>query len=473
MGRLMIGRRGLLAGGAMAAFWSAASGAVAAVLGYPRALQGPMIGHTGPNHLTIWARVSVQAPVQVEYARQRDFSDAKLTGAIPATLENDLVTVFRIDGLEPATDYYYRLRFDGVLDRFAPVPFRARTAPAGLADVRVAFGSCARIQLDAEQRIFSAIAAQEPDMFLWLGDNIYGDSDVPEALADTYRRGRNVERLQSQLRRIPNLAIWDDHDFGYNDSDSRSPFKDSSLKVFKAYWANPSYGLPGVPGVFFQHSFAGIDFFMLDGRYYRDPPDKPDGPDKTMIGAAQKAWLKRALKASRAPFKILAAGGGWSLAERPGDSWATYLHERNEIFDFIRDEKIEGVVCISGDTHVGEINCIPRSEQGGYDIYDLVASPLAQTPNDKWPDQVPEVRMRPVYAKSNNFGLLEFKAGPTPTLAYNLYDIMGGPVWKPLVLTPADLKNGAATWREKIDPKELKRLERYKAGGAYYSPEPI
>ena len=106
MADFVVGRRGLLLGGAAGAFWSLASRTFGAVLGYPRALQGPMIGHTGPNHLTVWARVSGQFPVQVEYARQRDFSDAKLTEAQDASLANDLTTVFRIDGLEPATDYY-------------------------------------------------------------------------------------------------------------------------------------------------------------------------------------------------------------------------------------------------------------------------------------------------------------------------------------------------------------------------------
>ena len=64
-----------------------------------------------------------------------------------------------------------------------------------------------------------------------------------------------------------------------------------------------------------------------------------DDAAKTMLGAAQKAWLKRELKASRAPFKILAAGGGWSSAENEdgGDSWGVFLTERNEMFDFIRD----------------------------------------------------------------------------------------------------------------------------------------
>ncbi|MBT9471070.1 MAG: alkaline phosphatase D family protein [Pseudomonadota bacterium] len=466
-----LARRGLLAATALGAVLGSARASLAGVLGYPRLMQGPMIGHTGPSHISIWSRSSAAAMVQVEYASDRAFADAKLSAPVRADAANDLTTVIRLEGLKPATTYYARYRIDGVLDRYAPVPFKVRTAPAGPAKFRVAFGSCARFQYDSEQKIFTAVQALEPDLFLWLGDNIYADSDQPEAIADTYRRQRGVERLAPLLRSTPSLAIWDDHDFGYNDSDARSPVKEASLALFKRHWANPFYGTADTPGVFFQSSFGGVDFFHLDGRYHRDPGDKLDGPEKTMLGAGQKRWLKAALKASRAPFKILISGTGWSLAERPGDSFAAYLHERDEIFDFIRDEQISGVVCLSGDTHVGELNCIPRAEQGGYDIYDLVASPLAQTPNDKWPDQVPEARMRPVFAKGSNFGLLEFDLTGSPRLTYNLYDVTGAPVWAPLSLTPADLVNGVSTWRSKIDPKELKRLERYRAGGAYYAPE--
>lgn len=464
-------RQVLLGGSAIAAALTGAHRAFAAALGYPRVSQGPMIGHSGPRHLTVWARVSGGFDTVVEYATRRDFSDMKATAPIRSGPEGDFTVTHRIEGLQPSTTYYYRFRVDGVADRYAPIPYRTRTGPEGPADFRVAFGSCARLQFDSEQKIFTAVMASEPDLFFWLGDNIYADSEAPEAIADTYRRQRAVDRLQPLIRSTPQLAIWDDHDFGYNDADSRNPIRDQSLAIFRRYWANPASGTPETPGVFFRHSWGGVDFFHLDGRYHRDPTDTPDGPAKTMLGAGQLAWLKAGLKASKAPFKILVSGTGWSLAERPGDSWAAYQHERDQLFDFIRDQKITGVVGLSGDTHVGELNCIPRSEQGGYDIYDLCSSPLAQSPNDKWPDQVPEVRIRPLYAKGVNFGLLEFSmTGATPTLTYNLYDVMGAPIWEPLVLTPADLTNGASTWKSRIDRKELKRLERFKAGGAYYGP---
>jgi alkaline phosphatase D len=443
----------------------------AKVLGYPRALQGPMIGTPGPTHFTVWVRASGDFEVTLEYSRDRDFKTVLEGTTAVATAERDCCVVLRAEGLQPDTKYWYRLKYAGEYDRYQFLPHHTKTAPQGAADFRVAFGSCCRIQFDPDQRIWNAVRGLEPDMFIWLGDNIYADSDQHAALTDLYGRGRVVERLEPLLRSTPQLATWDDHDFGYNDSDGQSPFKVDSLQIFKNFWANPGYGEAGNPGVYFKQHYGGVDFFVLDGRYHRDRTDKVDTVDKTMLGSAQKAWLKRELKASVTPFKVLAIGGGWSSAENEdgGDSWGVYLTERNEIFDFIRDNRITGVLCISGDSHMGELNCIPRSQQGGYDIYDFCSSPLAQMPASKNTRQFPEVRVRDTWTRSVNVGLLHFDMiSRTPTLTYTLHDVMGEAVWDALVLTPDDLKNGVRTWDSKSDPEELERLERFKRGGGYY-----
>ncbi|KRG70425.1 alkaline phosphatase D family protein [Pseudoxanthomonas dokdonensis] len=465
------GRRGFLRGAGIAGFLALMPRAIAEVLGYPRALQGPMVGAPGPGHFCIWVRASGAFEVSLEYSEDREFNKVFKGSSAVADAANNGCVVLRAEGLKPDTTYWYRLKYAGQSDRFQYLPHRTRTAPAGNAGFRVAFGSCCRIQFDPEQRIWNAVRALEPDMFLWLGDNIYADSDQEGALVDLYGRGRTVERLEPLLRATPQLATWDDHDFGYNDSDGRSPYKADALRIFKQFWANPGYGESDNPGVYFKQHYGGVDFFVLDGRYHRDPTDKVDDANKTMLGARQKAWLKRELKASRTPFKVLAIGGGWSSAEneKGGDSWGVYLTERNELFDFIRDEDIGGVVCISGDSHMGELNCIPRSQAGGYDIYDFCSSPLAQMPANKNLRQVPEVRVRDTWTRSVNVGLLHFDMdADTPTLRYTLHDVMGEAVWEPLVLTPGDLRNGASTWQEKSDPEELRRLQRFRDGGGYY-----
>jgi alkaline phosphatase D len=115
---------------------------------------------------------------------------------------------------------------------------------------------------------------------------------------------------------------------------------------------------------------------------------------------------------------VLVSGGGFSKAERGGDSWAVYTAERDELLDFIRDHRIEGVFGISGDSHMGELNCVPRSEQGGYDLYDFCSSPLANFPDLDFVDQMPEVRIRPAYTRSVNIGLMEFDFDAGPRMTY-------------------------------------------------------
>ncbi len=472
---MRIPRRGFLKLGGLGALLAAMPRAFAEALGYPRALQGPMIGAPGPNHVNVWVRPSGLFEVALEIATDREFSNLVPVPTTQARQADEGCVVLRAEGLQPSTDYWYRLRYAGVHDRYQPLPHRTRTAPAGPAAFRVAFGSCCRIQFDAEQPIWNVVRKLEPDFFIWLGDNIYGDSDWADGLVDLYARGRNVERLEPLLRSTPQIATWDDHDFGYNDSAGSNPFKADSLRIFRSFWANPSYGEADNPGVYFRQQYGGVDFFVLDGRYHRDPTNQVDDANKSMLGAGQKAWLKRELKASTAPFKIMAIGGGWSAAENEdgGDSWGVYLTERNEIFDFIRDEGIEGVVCISGDSHMGELNCIPWSSRGGYDIYDLCSSPLAQMPASKNTRQAPEVRVRDTWTRSVNVGLLQFDlTGDTPRLTYTLHDVMGEPVWEPLELTPDDLRNGVRTWDRKADPKEVERLERFRAGKGYYGFDP-
>ena len=433
-----------------------------------------MVGAPGPNHFTVWVRASGSFAVDLEYSTDPTFERVFKGSSAAARRENENCVVLQATGLLPATRYYYRLKFAGEIDRYQPLPYHTTTAPAGPSSFTVAFGSCCRIQFDRNQPIFDVVRRLEPNMFFWLGDNIYADTDDPGALSELYTRQRVVESLEPLLRSTPQLAIWDDHDFGYNDSDGLSRFKQDSLRQFRSYWANPASGSDGAPGIWFRQSYGGVDFFFLDGRYHRDPSVAPDGPAKTMLGATQKAWLKSELLKSRAPFKVLVSGGGWSSAEKldGGDSWAAYQHERDEIFDFIRDRQIGGVLCISGDSHMGELNCIPRSATGGYDIYDMCSSPLAQMPAVKQLAQVPEMRVRDVWSRSVNVGFLRFEMGARPRLTYTLHDVLGEPIWDPLVLTPEDLRNGARSWDRLADPEELKRLERYKAGRGYYGTDP-
>lgn len=444
-------------------------------MGSPRVMQGPMIGLTTHDTIHIWLRLSANVDCQIEYDTEASFSNPKKSEAVTAQKENDYCVTVALQNLQPATRYYYRIITNGGNDPYIKnyFPLSCKTAPVPDAKTafKIAFGSCARVQEDSVQPIWDVVSAHQPDLFFWLGDNVYADTTDPDILAEEYRRQREVTKLVPLLRGIPHLAVWDDHDYMLNDHDRTNPHKEEALHVFKQYWANMSYGLPDAPGVFFQYTYGGVDFFFVDSRYHRDPNEDEDIPQKTFLGKSQLNWLKDGLKKSTSPFKVIVSGSGWSVAKGSGgDAWSAYLHERNGLFDFIRDEHINGVVLLSGDTHVGELNCIPWSEHGDYDLYDLVSSPLAQSPGTDWTERRPEIRIRPVMASGPNVGFLEFDLSGEPKLTFSLYDIYFHRVWEPFTIEAKELQNGIQSWENKINPTEHKRLLNSKNGKGYYEP---
>ena len=263
--------------------------------GYPRLMQGPMVGAVTPTEALIWARTTGEYAVTIEYGTDLELFSPRSVEAT-ARKASDYTLVLRLTGLEPATEYFYRVLVNGKPDRyikrFAPLRFRTAPPAGEAASFRVAFGSCPKFQDDRFQPIWPVIVELEPDLFFWIGDNVYADTLDPDILREEYRRQRDVAGLQPLLHNVPNLAVWDDHDFGLNNHDRTNPIKVESLEIFKQYWANPGYGLPETPGVFFRYSYGAVDFFFLDDRYHRDPDADPDTPDKTMLGRAQLDWLE-------------------------------------------------------------------------------------------------------------------------------------------------------------------------------------
>jgi len=423
--------------------------------GSPRLMQGPMVGPAKPNQISAWVRTSGNYDCWIEYGTDPSLTNAETTEKLTAQKENDYCLVFTLDDLEPDTTYYYRVYVhDNVAHNFRGVPvFATKTAPAKNAKTtfRVSFGSCAEWRMDPVQPVWQAVQRLDPDLFFWVGDNIYGDALDPDILAEEYRRQRDVLGLQPVIHSVPQLATWDDHDFGLNNHDRTNPVKEGALDVFKQYWPNPSYGLPDVPGVFFKYHYGGVDFFFVDCRYYRDPNEAPDTPDKTMLGEEQLEWLKGELKESEAAFKVLISGSGWTAGKGPGaDSWSAFLHERDALFDYIQAEEIEGVLLLSGDTHVGELNCIPRSAVGGYDLYELVSSPLAQDMSGRAFGLIPEMRIRPTYIDAPNAGILDFDfTGEVPVVTMNLISEYGRVVWNGVTVRADELVNGVSSHESK------------------------
>jgi alkaline phosphatase D len=351
-------------------------------------MAGPMLGHVGPSEARVWIRATAPVPWNVRVSESPALENAREVNG-PALSEDSACTgIAIVDGLAPSTRYYYQILLEGRPQNVAPLPFFT-TAPAigSKSRQRIAFGSCvgdmpadcAAAWGELSARRDMGFAGGGFDLFLMLGDNHYGNTTEIPKLRTYYTAHRLTTGWREMSSHRPIYAIWDDHDYGPNNSDGTQEGKGDSLKVFREFWANPGCGEPDNPGCYFTFQRGDVQFFMLDGRYHRSPDGAKDGPDKTMFGTAQIAWLKRELLASKASVKLLANGSEWQSFGSV-DSYSKYRTERDALLKWIEQEKIQGVILLSGDRHF----CSGYHVLGRF--VELVSSPLGSrnallTPN--------------------------------------------------------------------------------------------
>jgi alkaline phosphatase D len=332
---------------------------------------GPMIGALTPESAKLWVRTNATRGVGL-HLTEEDAIDATSTvvaWAYPTT-ETGFASTMQATGLEAGKRYAYGFTIDEQLYTDPDWHFQTPPPDDSPTTLSLAFGSCAKLQI---QPVFETLTDVNPDLFLFVGDNHYANSDDLNTLRWYYNSSRAITARRDFLGHTATLATWDDHDFVGNNTDGSAPGKDTALRVFKEFWANPAYGTPETPGVFFQYRWGDVDIFMLDDRYYR-------GLDGDMLGDEQVSWLLESLRLSTATFKLLVSGSQWTL-EGTSDSWRAFETARATIFQHIVDEEIPGVVLLSGDVHRSEFRLIGRAQDEGYDLPELTSSPLANTPS--------------------------------------------------------------------------------------------
>lgn len=306
----------------------------------------------------------------------------------------------------------------------------SRPDEAGTSDETViAFGSCA--QQDLPQPIWTAVMAARPDLFLFLGDNVYGDTEDMGVMRRRYEQLAAQPGFQQLREEVPIMATWDDHDYGEGDAGNWYPARDSSQAVFMDFWEiAPDAPMRSRPGVYSARTIGEpgrrVQVILLDTRYFRDRfgvhPDRTEaerelgfGPyaptddtTATMLGEAQWQWLRERLlepaevRIIGTSIQMLGEDHGW-------ESWGEMPHERARLYDLIRETGAEGVIFVSGDTHWAEISADSR---GPYVLYDITSSALNQT----WPQAVNlpnRYRVSEAVYPYANFGLvsIDWRAG--------------------------------------------------------------
>ncbi|GAB3914215.1 hypothetical protein GCM10028803_59250 [Larkinella knui] len=250
----------------------------------------------------------------------------------------------------------------------------------------IAFGSCS--DQKRPQPLWDDIVAQKPEVWIWLGDNIYGDSEVMDTLKAKYDKQKS-NPVYGQLRQSAKIiGVWDDHDFGVNDGGKEYPRRKESQQLMLDFLDVPaSSPLRKQEGAYSSHVYGPkgqrVKVILLDGRYFRDPLKKvnkvntPD-PSGDILGAAQWQWLEKELTNSDADVHIIGSGIQVLANDHTSEKWGNFPTARQRFFDLLTKTKPKGAILISGDRHIAEISKISLPGLG-YDLYDITSSGLTHT----------------------------------------------------------------------------------------------
>lgn len=406
---------------------------------------GPMVGYSDSKEVMLWVQTATAADVWITYAVKGQQMASFSTDTVRTRKEDAFVAKLMADQVQPGNRYVYHVHINGQgIDLPYPTEFQTQTLWQWREDppaFRMAFGSCTYINEPEVDRpgtpngqdmsIFQAISAKGPDAMVWLGDNIYlreVDWYTRTGIQHRYTHMRSQPLLQPLLANVHHYAIWDDHDFGPNDSDRSYIHKDKTQEAFDLFWGNPTTGLPGQNGITTFFQWADVDFFLLDNRTFRSP-NTCKTCDATILGKEQLDWLIEALVYSKAAFKVVVIGG---QVLNPAPVFENYAHhhgtERMELLHRIEVEGIRNVLFVSGDRHHTELSKLTLDS--GKTLYDWTVSPLTSNPSKNNEFEGNTLRVPGTYVNDQNFGIMTI-TGPRKnrTLTLSVFDAEGNLRW--------------------------------------------
>jgi len=315
-------------------------------------------------------------------------------------------------------------------------PAAPAAEPKTEAPSRILFGSCARE--DEPMPIFDTIVKRQPDLFLFLGDNVYADTDDMEKMRASYETLGADEGFRRLRESCPVLATWDDHDYGLNDAGADYPKRAEAEEVFLDFWgAGEDSPRRRRPGVYQARTFGPegrrMQVILLDTRYFRGPlktgdrrvggPYYPsDDEEVTMLGEAQWRWLERQL---RRPADLRIVGSSIQLvAEAAGqETWSNLPRERRRFFDLVEETGATGVLVVSGDRHWSELSV--ATESASFPIYDLTSSSFNQVHPRGTPTENRHRALPTTYHRENFGEILVDWSEPDPIIEMRILDLEG------------------------------------------------
>ncbi len=424
-------------------------------------VSGPMLGYVEHREALIWLEVTAACQrVEVVYfpigkPTKKQTAVVDMSQYLPVQNAVSVPIKVVLGPLDMATEYEYEVWLNGKKENFDFVThLKTKTlwewrTPAP--DASFLVGSCQYINDAPYDRpgrpygaapdtIYRSMLATASDFIVWGGDNVYlREADYSSVSGMKYRYSYNFGYPAMQALRAsrPNIAIWDDHDFGPNDSDASFASGEASLQLFKSYWGNQHFGEVDNPGVYSAVRYSDMDLFLMDNRYYRSPDNVPDSingkpnPNKAYYGAEQLEWLKNQLQRSDAVFKIIVTGGQTLNPICEQETMYDYSAEWLSLMQFIGQNKISGVVFVTGDRHHSELLKL-QPEGCSYAMYDFTCSPISSGVHTNLGNETNNpYRIPGSLLTQHNFGRVSVKGEKGKrNLNLELFDKYGNKKWE-------------------------------------------
>ena len=283
---------------------------------------------------------------------------------------------------------------------------------------RIAFGSCNHEY--KPQPLWNAIRQCNPNLWIWLGDIVYGKaSDLPD-LSRRYDIEKNNSDYKSLREQCRVLGIWDDNDYGIEDGGKENRNKVECQRLLLDFLDEPADSpRRKQSGVYAAYAFgpAGkrVKIILLDGRYERDAP----GRRADMLGEEQWRWLEAELTNSDADVHLIGSGIQVIATDHPFEKWANFPESRRRLFELVAKTRAHNVIFLSGDRHLGEISRL-NDPQVGQPIYDITSSGMTHHAKDtffhSFTHETNQFRRGKNFVDLN-FGLIEFDWDASPPRA--------------------------------------------------------
>jgi len=342
----------------------------------PTLTHGPLRGHCDTTSIHVWARADAAGDFTLHLARVADGEET--TAKASATAEHDFTLHFCATDLQPGAAYEHWITHgDRIVHPRGGAPLV--TAAPEENSARIAFGSCAHDKAFREQAIWGQLLARAPQGLVLLGDTPYIDTGDVSGRRRRYREFLGFGPVRATLAAIPTWTTWDDHDYAVNDQFGAVKAGETARPTFVDYHAHASYG-DGERGIYTSFRRGPLEVFLLDARTFADREESPLAPGaRSLLGRTQIEWLQRGLLASKATFRVLATGMVWNGGVRPGkkDCWGNWREERDALLRWIGSQRIHGLVLVAGDVHRTRVVLHPTADLCGYDVPELITSPLA------------------------------------------------------------------------------------------------